>query len=222
MRGTHGLTGLPWILGGPEDAPSSTIDATDMMGGRVIRAIAAATLKIGDVVFWSASRKVDKTPTATTNHYKVAGVVVSGKNFHNEVPHDASIVGSTAALVDEEVIVCFSGVCFVVADAAIAAGVPIAPSTTVAGRVRPATALAAAAAGLGTLAVAAAELSIAAGATPVTSTAANGTIISVAGDGLTGALAAAALSGDLLDVKIGRIIEAATDAADVRLALINV
>lgn len=170
-------------------------------GGEVHTFLAGAALLVGDVVYLSAAKTVNKSTTGS-NHDKVVGVVVGGAATYGNVHSAEGDVGIAAASTGEEVLVCVRGIVYVTASGAISVGAAIAPSTGTAGRVRAATALAGA---VGTLVVAA-------GATPVTSTAANGAII-------TGA---PTISGDDTGRKLGKAITAATNNGDVILALISI
>lgn len=131
---------------------------------------------VGQIVYFAGvvanvGPSVD-TSIVAANHQLLAGVVVGGQRLgvpgRGDLPFvtdDPSDVGVQVAIAGELAVVMYSGVAYVIADAAIAAvGTRLAPSTTVAGRVRPAT-----------------DPVVAAGATAVTSTAANGAIIT--GDG---------------------------------------
>lgn len=141
-------------------------------GGVIMPFAAAAALNVGEAVWLSADYTVNKS-TVATDHQKVIGVVVggvragplgaAGGNIDSAEPiYDpvAIAAGLLAANAGEQVLVCMFGECYVITDAAIAAGVRICPSTTTAGRVRAGT-----------------DPVVAAGATAVTSSAANGAII---------------------------------------------
>jgi hypothetical protein len=109
------------------------------IGGLLRIYTAAAALLVGDVVFLSAAGTVDKTVTTGT-HVRAVGVVVGGTATGMTCCSDSADVATAAAAANERVLVCFSGTAFVIADAALATvGTPIAPSTTVAGRVRAST-----------------------------------------------------------------------------------
>lgn len=127
-------SGAPWILAGASD-PSDVLSP----GGIVRIFTAAAALLIGDCVFMSANGTVDKTATTGT-HVRAVGIVVGGTATGmtcSDDPADFNVVQAAAA--NDRVIVLIQGVSFVIADAAMATvGTPLAPSTTVAGRVRPA------------------------------------------------------------------------------------
>jgi hypothetical protein len=158
-------TNTPWTTGRIEDAVAATQDATDITGGRIVTLIAGGSLKLGDVVCLGSNRTLT-TSTVAATHKKAFGIVVGGRQTQYNVIGDKAQYGVlVAALTGEEVIVCISGICYVVADGAIGAGVSIAPSTTTLGKVRAVT-----------------DLTVDAVATPVTSSAANGAILS--GDGL--------------------------------------
>lgn len=134
-------------------------------GGLVLPFIGAAALKLGEAVYISADNTVNKSAVAA-DHLAYLGVVVGGDLTKGEcggpsAAYNSLVVNDTGS--NKGVLVQVFGVQSVICDAAIAVG-PIAPSTTVAGRVRAATGLV-----------------IAAGAVAVTSSAANGAIIT--GDG---------------------------------------
>lgn len=173
-RQSYQPTGEPWEIAQEDDVGLSP-------GGKVLRLTAAAALNIGDFVFLSAAKTVNKS-IVIADHRKRIGVVVGGARTDGRVMQDTTNVGMQAAAINEEVLVCVSGVAYIVVAAAIAAGVHIKPDTVTAGRVQ--------AAGSG--------FAIAAGAVAVTSTAANGDIITGDGEtiiaGMT--LEAAAAAGD--------------------------
>lgn len=173
MPEISGLTRLPWIL-------LSDDDSAEGVGGLLVVYKAAAALNVGDAVFISAAKTVNKSVTAA-NHNKRAGVVVGGQKFGRGVVQRKNDVGTQAAAANEDVYVCIAGICYVVAQAAITAGAPIKLDTTTAGRV-----------------LTAAVLTIASGVVAVTSNAANGDIINGEGESriLGHAIEAAAAVGD--------------------------
>lgn len=178
-------TNFPWIIlddmvdgGTPQFAH----------GGIILKLKAGATLLIGDAVYISAAFTVNKS-TSSANGLLRCGVVVGGvqravESTTLEVRQKVADVGTTAALVNQDVLVCINGICLVKADGAITAGTQIKPSTSTAGQVTPTIAL-----------------SIATGAVAVTSVAANGAS-DIAGDGpspiLGQALDAAAGTNDVI------------------------
>lgn len=118
-------------VGALEEERSST-------GGRVIRFKAnATTLLVGDPVFFSAADTVDKSGT-TANYIRFAGIVVGGNGTRYQVAHDTSMVGMTAALAGEDVLVQIDGIAWVVANIAVAITDNVIVSTT-AGKVTPGT-----------------------------------------------------------------------------------
>lgn len=150
-------------------------------GGVILPFAAAAALNVGDVVWISADMTVNKS-VVPADHQKLIGVVVGGARssplfqatgaptnidaiepVYDPVAIAAGIVAAGA--VGETVFVCVLGMCYVICDAVIAAGLRLSPSVTVAGRVRPST-----------------DPVISAGAVAVTSSAANGAG-TVSGDG---------------------------------------
>ncbi len=181
-------TNLPWIMMNDslgEDGGQFAV------GGVVFVATAGAALNIGDAVFISGVGTVNKSVTAA-DHQKRCGIVVGPVaravvSSFQKVIQRINDVGLQAAATNDPVLVCFGGLCYAVADAAITVGVAVAPSTTVAGRVRPAT-----------------NPVVAAGATAVTSTAANGAIIT--GDGFNRiigmAFDASAAAGNIIRVLV--------------------
>lgn len=133
MRGT---TNLPYVRHEPLGADV----AAEYVGGQVIRALAGAALLIGDVVYWSAANTVNKSAT-TAAYAAFAGVVVGGANtFFQCIDNDADL-GITAADTGEEVLVQISGIAWVLAAAATAAGATVGVVTT-SGRVDDSTATA--------------------------------------------------------------------------------
>jgi hypothetical protein len=210
MPGSYVPTNLPWYTGREDDVVAAS---TEMSGGHVIRLLAGATLKIGDAVFISAARTVNKSTTAS-DHTKRCGIVVGGKATNMEVVTDTALYDvMNAALVNEEVLVLISGICYVIADGTIGAGDAIAPSTTLAGRVRPATAVTST---IGTLAATKGTLQVGADSTPVTSTAANGDILTGA-PALTGV---PGIAGDGFSRILGHMLDSAT-IGQIKAALIT-
>ena len=122
-----GSTNHPWERHEESDA------GVAVAGGRIERYTAAATLLIGDVVFFSAALTVNKSVTVA-NYQLFAGVVVGGTQTKMQVGN-SSEVGQTAANVNEDVLVCVDGKAWVVADAAIAAPAKLTAGTVTAGRV---------------------------------------------------------------------------------------
>lgn len=205
-------------------------------GGDVISMIAAATLLVGDVAYISAANTVNKSLTSS-DHDKVIGIVVGGQSIDNSplpstVMDESGDVGTTAATVNQVVLILVRGFAYVKVAAAIAAGVSIVADTTTSGRVKAATAIAATAANPTQAATTAANptqaaSSINAGAVAVTSSAANGAIITngaiTAGAITNGAITAGAITatGQGTGRLLGRMIEAGAGAASVALAWIN-
>jgi hypothetical protein len=131
-------TNLPWIL-------SSDLLGEDRgafaVGGIVIVAKAGAALNIGDAVYISAAGVVNKSTTAGNRLFRCGVVVGPGprslQEGTKEVIQRLADVGLQAAATDDPVLVCILGLCYAVADAAIAAGTQVVLSTTTAGRVAP-------------------------------------------------------------------------------------
>lgn len=142
-------------------------DIHETIGGATLVFKAAASLALGDAVCITAANTVNKSTTATVHQSRV-GIVVGGRQTYYKCMSQKTLYSQSApivaALTNEEVFVLIQGFIWCIGDATIGIGVRIAPSTGVAGQVRPAT-----------------DPVVAAGATPVTSTAANGAIIT--GDG---------------------------------------
>jgi hypothetical protein len=127
---------FPWIL--TNDAGGEDLGAF-ACGGYVVVATAAATLLIGDAVFWSAAFNVNKSIVAG-DRLKRAGIVVGGvqravEDYTAEVLQNALDVGEVAALVNQPVLVCHRGIALAIADGVIAAGAQITFSAATSGRV---------------------------------------------------------------------------------------
>lgn len=97
---------------------------------------AGATLNVGDTVYMSAANTVNKSATAGTVLGKVQGVVVGGFRTDMRAMTRKLDVGTQAALVNEPVIVLWSGKFWVVSDAAISAGDILTTGTVTAGRAK--------------------------------------------------------------------------------------
>ncbi len=93
--------------------------------------IAAATLLIGDAVYLTAAGLVNKSATAG-NYSAFIGIVVGGYSFEKEngLSFVSTLVGNTAALVNELVWVATGGVAYANAGAAITRGNPVGISGT--------------------------------------------------------------------------------------------
>ena len=137
-------TAMPWLL--VEDLPDNNTIAGDPLPGGIVKAFqAAAPLNVGDHVWISGLNQVNKSAVAA-DHVKAVGIVVGGDLTNGECQSEAAQVGNPAASnvaiagqpgnIPSRVLVCVFGVCWAVADAAIAVGTPIAGSIIVAGRVR--------------------------------------------------------------------------------------
>lgn len=160
-------------------------------GGIVVPLIPAAALLLGEAVYLSADKTVNKSAVAANGALR-CGIVVGGDATNDEITDDVTAYGVRQANLANgsgRVWVCFFGVAYVICDAAIAVGVGICPSVAVAGRVRPGVAL-----------------GVAAGAVAVTSVAANGVTD---------------ISGDSQTKMLGSMLEASGGAAQVKLALIG-
>lgn len=129
-------TNFPWIL--TNDANGEDLGAF-ACGGYVVVATAAATLLIGDAVFWSAAFNVNKSTTAG-DRLKRAGIVVGSvpravQDYTLEALQSTLDIGDQAALVNQAVLVCHRGIALATADGVIAAGAQVTFSATTAGRV---------------------------------------------------------------------------------------
>lgn len=122
----------------PTNLPYTSNQLTDTeiasVGGNVRKFTAEATLLIGDVVYISAAKSVNKA-AANANYATFAGVVVGGKTFSDlgAVATDDAEVGATAAAADEWVLVQITGIAFIKSNGAILAGSRVIPDTVVAG-----------------------------------------------------------------------------------------
>lgn len=190
----RGHTNLPFIR-------HRLVDTEVDLGGQVMKCTASGALKLGQVVVLTGTRTV-ATSTTLADHSLVCGVVVGGANFDNKIVVNSALYnGNAAADNGEDVLVQFSGICYVICAAAIVVGTTVIPDTVTAGRVKTSAALAGA---LGTLA-------IAAGGVAVTSTAANGAIITGAGS----------LTGDGYFRAVGKLLQASGSANDIRPILLT-
>lgn len=191
----HKPTNLPWI--------AHRIPSTDAeIGGAVMICTAAAALKLGDVVYLSGTRTVNKSATVG-NHALVCGVVVGGTNTGMQADYNAANYNSiVAADANEQVLVQYNGIALVICKAAITIGRTVIPDTTDAGKVKDSAVLTST---VGTLVVDS-------GATPVTSTAANGAIIS----------GAPAVAGDGFFRAVGKLLQASGADGDIRPCLLTI
>lgn len=107
-----------------------------MPGGHVRFTLAADTLKVGDVVYWSGNNKVAKSATLV-KYDSLAGVVVGGVRTSMAASVAAADVGTLAGTANQVVIVLRSGRTWVPNDAngALVAGGQIIPSNATAGAV---------------------------------------------------------------------------------------
>lgn len=121
-------TNLPYLTGAIDDR------ATAPIGGYTKRFLAGATLLIGDVVYLSAADTVNKS-TTNANYAAFIGVVVGGDSYSTDgyVATETTLVGQTAALTDEQVIVQTDGIALIKSDGAILAGSQVIPDASVAG-----------------------------------------------------------------------------------------
>lgn len=122
----------------PTNLPYTSNQLTDTeiasVGGNVRKFTAEAALLIGDVVYISAAKTVNKA-AVNASYATFAGVVVGGKTFSDmgAVATDDAEVGNAAAAADEWVLVQIDGIAFIKSDGAILAGSRVIPDATVAG-----------------------------------------------------------------------------------------
>lgn len=103
-------------------------------GGQCVVMLAAGTLLVGDVVYYSAANTVAKSSTAA-DYAGVVGVVVGGVQTNMQIASETpALVGTNAALVGESVIVQINGIATVIGAAAAVIGTRVQVVTT-AGRV---------------------------------------------------------------------------------------
>lgn len=129
-------TNFPWILTNDSLGEDLGQFAT---GGLVLVAKAAATLLIGDAVFWSAAGTVNKS-TVAGDRLKKCGIVIGGvprgvQDYTLEALQSSLDIGEQAALVNQAVLVCWHGICLAVATGAISAGALVTFSAATSGRV---------------------------------------------------------------------------------------
>lgn len=153
-------TNFPWLV-----MSDRLAEDEQGLGGEVVVAKAGAALNIGDAVFISAARTVNKSAVAA-DYEKRLGIIVGGAKTGMRVHQEDGEVGIQAAASGELVLVCVRGFCKAIAGAAIAAGDRIVADTVTAGRVN-----------VGATITATENFTIASGVVAVTSTAANGDII---------------------------------------------
>lgn len=207
----RGVTNFPYI---EHRIPETNVS----LGGLVMRCTAAAALKLGDVVYLSGTRTVNKS-NSVSNHSLVCGVVVGGYNTEMQIVTDPAAYNVlVAADQDESVIVQVNGICYIIAKAAITVGKAVIPDTTDAGKVKEAAAITGAGA-IGTLAATKGTLQVGADSTPVTSTAANGDILTGA-PALTGA-PTVTMSGDGFFRGVGKLLQASSADGDIRPILLT-
>ena len=137
-------TGMGWVI--LEELPDNNTIAGDPLPGGIAKIFnAAAPLNVGDHVWVSALNQVNKSAVAV-DHVKRIGIVVGGDLTNMEIQSEAAQVGNPASSniaiagqpgnIPQKTLVCIFGVCWVIADAAIPVGTPIAGSILVAGRIR--------------------------------------------------------------------------------------
>jgi hypothetical protein len=130
--GTSRPTTYRWVQASIENG-----ETPGAVGGEVARFTATQQMKVGDVVFLkNVVNQVDKSVTVA-NYAAACGVVVGGYQTGMNVVDDPTVVGTMiAANANEDVLVCYSGIAYVVADAALATiGTKLSGAATTAGRV---------------------------------------------------------------------------------------
>lgn len=132
MSDIREITNEPWVIGDDETETPRGIS----IGGRVIRYVAAGSLNIGDAVVLSAAGVVNKS-AVSADGLKRVGIVVGGEQIGlaRVVVQRKNDIGKLAATVNQAVLVAHVGVCWAVAQAAIAAGAYVKPDVTTPGRV---------------------------------------------------------------------------------------
>lgn len=116
--GSHKPSNYPYNVS-TED--NNDIPTTISSGGDCLNGKAAATLKIGDCVFMSATDTWNKSGVVA-NYAGVVGIVVGGLQTAMEVIQDDALIGvMVAANVNEPVLVLVFGIAKVLADLAIGA-----------------------------------------------------------------------------------------------------
>lgn len=117
-------------------------DETGGVGGNTITLLAAGALNIGDLVSLTAAGHVNKTLLAA-DMIRFVGIVIGGGSAPGGgtvgadfARYGTDAVGTAAATAAEQaVVIQVDGIAYVVADAAVAAIVPVTNSAIVAGRV---------------------------------------------------------------------------------------
>lgn len=126
----HNTTNYPWITNALDNAVASW----GPVGGIVKRYKAGAILKLGDVVYHSATDTVNKSNTAA-NYQAMAGVVVGWEDRNGKYFMNSTADVGLACASGDDVFVCYLGVAWVVADAATTQFAKISQGATTAGRV---------------------------------------------------------------------------------------
>jgi len=125
---------------GPHWTSSAAWDsaAGNQAGARVVYALAADSVKIGDVVYWSSGNHVNKSATLA-DYNTIAGVVVGGARQSMKTSYVAADVGTLAATANQRVVIAKEGRVWLANDtvaAGVAAGSRVSPSIYVAGKVK--------------------------------------------------------------------------------------
>jgi hypothetical protein len=109
--------------------------ANEVEGGLCFVAKATVALNIGDaVIVHTVAGEVTKSLT-TGDHIRRAGIVVGGTKTHMRALTESGAVGLAAAAIGEQVLVCYSGIAWGIAQTAtVAIGDILSLDTTTAGR----------------------------------------------------------------------------------------
>lgn len=110
--------------------------SNNLPGGLVLVAKATVALNIGDAVVQTAATADEVTKLTTdAQHIRRVGIVVGGTRTNMRALSGSEMVGTAAAAIAEQVLVCYSGIAWTVSQAAINRGDKVRPDTTTAGRV---------------------------------------------------------------------------------------
>ena len=109
----------------------------DNVGGSTVAMLAGLALNLGEVVFISGTAETVSKSVTATEYAKYVGVVVGGNlTGMHAISHNPPATGTIAcAAINQPVLIQISGIAWFLADAIIASGNELVPSTTTAGRV---------------------------------------------------------------------------------------
>jgi len=128
----QGPTHEGYIVGSGSEGDLSN----NLTGGLALAAKATVALNIGDAVIQTAATADEVTKLTTdAQHIRRVGFVVGGTRTGMKVLTGSEMVGTAAAAIGEQVLVCYSGIAWGVSQAAINRGDKVRPDTTTAGRV---------------------------------------------------------------------------------------